>query len=96
MTCCRKKTRIYPTWYRYKSILWCVNYIRKILGKKPLYTIGKITSFNFPMVRSVFPRLIVDDLVGIQPLTTTTTLAYSLKFTKQRWYNKMITYIWRT
>jgi hypothetical protein len=36
--------------------------------------------FAIPQVRQPFPRLTVDDLVGVQPMTAPTGLAYTLRF----------------
>jgi len=60
--------------------------LQRKLKKELLEKQSKIAPFSniaTPLVARVFPELVVNDIVGVQPMSTPTGLAYALKYRYQ-------------
>lgn len=44
------------------------------------YGINAFGQFSMPLIRRVYPQLIANDLVGVQPMTSPTSLIFQMKY----------------
>jgi hypothetical protein len=76
----KSRTRTGPKWWGYEPLSKKKVFFKKWLRDRSFIDIYDFKRISIPLVRRVYPSLIANSLVGVQPLSAPSSLVYYLRF----------------